>query len=74
MSPFSAMRLMLYGEISKLLKISSAFSEAKASIGHLYLIVINVRIAPVTDPILSHNDSDLESSSKNCNDACLMDW
>lgn len=74
MSPFSAICLMLFGKCSKLLKISSAFSEAKTSVYLLYLIVTSIKIAPVTDPIFSQNDCDLESSSKNINDACLMDW
>lgn len=65
---------MLFGDLSKFLRISSAFSEANSSIEGLYLIEISIRIPPVTDPIFLHKDRDLESSSKNSNDACLTGW
>lgn len=74
MRPLSAMRLMLSGDPSKFLKISSALSEAKASEVYLYFIAIRMRIPPVTDPIFSHKDWDLESSSKSSSDVCFTGW
>ena len=65
---------MLLGDVSRFFNISSAFSNAKISEDQLYLMVTSIRILPVTDPIFSHRDWDLDSSSKNSNDACLMGW
>lgn len=49
------MFFILLGWLSRFLKISLAFSEAKAS-SELYLFVIRIKMAPVTDPMLSHRD------------------
>lgn len=72
MSPPSAICLIFVGDFSKFLKVSSAFSEANSS-DLLSFMMISIGIPPVTEPIGSDNDWDLESSNNRSKALSRMD-
>lgn len=62
---------MFFGQFSRFLRTSPAFSAATGSSESLNFIVVSISMLPAVDPMFSNNNSDFESSSKKEMAACL---